>query len=384
MPSSSQRTENFLSDHELDGFLLLGDSLCNLDIYYLSRFLAPDRFALLASSSLSLLVSGMEEGRAKKESFADEVASTSDYGIREKLAKFDRPEDAYVAVLKEFLWDRGIERLGVSGDFPVRIYLDLADDFEVSVLESPVSEMREVKTPEEIGAIRSAQGACEEAMSVAIQMIRNSRPFGEHLIFEGEPLTSERVKSAIEVSLLERGCEAEDTIVAGGKDAADPHCNGSGPLPADAPIVIDIFPRSKRSRYFADMTRTVLRGEAEEEIVEIYQAVLAAQEAGIAAVRAGATGREVHLKVCEIFEERGYPEREGRGFIHSTGHGVGLAVHERPSLSEVGKTLQENNVVTVEPGLYYPELGGVRLEDLVVVKRGGCDNLTNLEKRLIL
>jgi Xaa-Pro aminopeptidase len=172
--------------------------------------------------------------------------------------------------------------------------------------------------------------------------------------------------------------------VAGGREAADPHFVGSGPLPRDAPIVIDIFPRSKRTRYFADMTRTVLRGEAEEEILEIYEVVLAAQEAGIAAGRAGASGKAVHGRVCEIFEERGYPEREGRGFVHSTGHGVGLAVHERPSLSEVGKTLQANSVVTVEPGLYYPELGGVRLEDLLVVMEGGCESLTSLEKRLIL
>ncbi len=384
MPSSSQRTGKFLSDHELDGLLLLGDSLCNPDIYYLSRFLAPDRFALLASSSVSILVSGMEEGRAKKESFADEVVSTSDYGIGEKMVELDRPEDAYVAVLKEFLRDRGIRRLGVPGDFPVRVYLDLAAEFDLSVLDSPAREWRKVKTPEEIEAIMSAQGACEEAMSVAIQMIKNSLPSGEHLIFEGELLTSEKVKSAIEVSLLERGYEAEDTIVAGGRDAADPHCSGRGPLPADAPIVIDIFPRSKRTRYFADMTRTVLRGEAEEEVVEIYGAVLAAQEAGIATVREGATGKEVHSKVCEVFEERGYPEREGRGFIHSTGHGVGLAVHEGPSLSEVGGKLVRGNVVTVEPGLYYPELGGVRLEDLVVVEKDGCDNLTHLEKRLIL
>jgi len=384
MPPSFQRAGKFLSDHGLDGFLLLGDSLCNLDLYYLSRFLAPDRFALLAASSLSILVSGMEEGRAKKESSADEVVSTSDYGIMEKLAKFERPEEAYAAVLKEFLRDRGVKRLGVSGDFPVRFYLDLVSDFEISVLESPVGEMREVKTPAEIEAIRYSQRACEDAMMVAIEMIRKSRPSGETLVLEGGPLTSERVKSAIEVSLLERGCEAEDTIVAGGIDAVDPHCNGSGPLPSNSPIVIDIFPRSKKSRYFADMTRTVLRGEADEEIVEIYQAVLAAQVAGIAAVRAGATGKEVHAKVCQVFEERGYPEREGRGFIHSTGHGVGLEVHERPSLSEVGKTLRESNVVTVEPGLYYPELGGVRLEDLVVVKEGGCENLTSLEKRLIL
>jgi Xaa-Pro aminopeptidase len=384
MPLSSQRTGKFLSDNELDGFLLLGDSLCNLDIYYLSRFLAPDRFALLASSSLSILVSGMEEGRAKKESEADEVVSTSDYGMVEKLARFDRPEDAYVEVLKEFLQDRNVKRLGVPGDFPVRVYMDLAADFEVSVLDSPASEWRQVKTPEEIEYIKYSQRACEGAMKVAIEMIKNSRPSGEHLTFEGEPLTSEKVLSAIDVALLEKGCEAQETIVAGGEDAADPHFSGSGPLPANSPIVIDIFPRSKRMRYFADMTRTVLRGEADQKVVEIYQAVLAAQEAGIAAVRAGATGKEVHAKVCDIFEERGYAEREGRGFIHSTGHGVGLAIHERPSLSEVGKTLEEGNVVTVEPGLYYPELGGVRLEDLVVVGKDGCDNLTNLEKRLIL
>lgn len=384
MPPSSPQTGKFLSDHELDGFLLLGDGRCHLEIYYLSRFSAPDRFALLARPSLSILVSGMEAGRARKESVADEVVSTSDYGILEKMAGMGRPEEAYVAVLKEFLRDRSVKRLGVFGDFPVRIYLDLAEEFEMYVLESPVSEMREVKAAEEIEAIRYSQRACEEAMKVAIDMIRRSRPAGEVLLFEGEPLTSERVRSAIDVSLLERGCEAEGTIVAGGREAADPHFVGSGPLPRDAPIVIDIFPRSKRTRYFADMTRTVLRGEAEEEILEIYEVVLAAQEAGIAAVRAGASGKAVHGRVCEIFEERGYPEREGRGFVHSTGHGVGLAVHERPSLSEVGKTLRANSVVTVEPGLYYPELGGVRLEDLLVVMEGGCENLTSLEKRLIL
>ncbi|MGB3943744.1 MAG: Xaa-Pro peptidase family protein [Methanothrix sp.] len=384
MPPSSQRAVDFLSAHGLDGFLLLGESLCNPDIYYLSRFLAPDRFALLAAPSLSILVSGMEAGRAKKESAADEVAATSDYGMKEKLAAFSRPEDAYVAVLKEFLRDHAVEKLGVFGDFPVRVYSDLAADFEVSVMESPVSRWREVKTPREIDLIRSAQSACEEAMRAAVGMIRRSRPAGEELIFDRSPLTSEMVKSAIDLVLLRGGFEAPETIVAGGPDAADPHCGGSGPLPPDSPIVIDIYPRSKRGRYFADMTRTVLRGEADPEVVEIYGAVLAAQEAGIAAVGAGATGKAVHATVCEVFQEWGYPEVEGRGFIHSTGHGVGLAVHERPSLSEVGGVLAEGNVVTVEPGLYYPDLCGVRLEDMVVVREGGCENLTDFEKRLIL
>lgn len=384
MPPSSKRIGEFLSGRGLDGFLLLGDSLCNPEIYYLSRFLAPDRFALLAASSLSILVSGMEAGRAKMESTADEVATTTDYGMKEKLAKFDRPEEAYVAVLKEFLRDHGVEKLGVFGDFPVGVYSDLAADFEVSVMESPVSRWREVKTPREIEAIRSAQRGCQEAMKVAVDMIRKSRPSGEELILEGSPLTSEMVKSSIDLALLRGGFEAPETIVAGGPNAADPHYSGFGPIPPDSPIVIDIYPRSKRYRYFADMTRTVLRGEAETEVVEIYQAVLAAQQAGIAAVRSGATGRAVHAVVCEVFQEWGYPDVEGRGFIHSTGHGVGLAVHERPSLSEVGGVLAEGNVVTVEPGLYYPKLCGVRLEDMVVVREGGCENLTDFEKRLIL
>ena len=132
------------------------------------------------------------------------------------------------------------------------------------------------------------------------------------------------------------------------------------------------------------MTRTVVRGEASPEIVDIYDAVAAAQNAGIESVRAGVDGKEVHTIVSQVFKDRGYPEGENSGFIHSTGHGVGLEVHERPSLSEAGEVLQAGNVVTVEPGLYYPDLGGVRLEDLVVVRKEGCDNLTEFERRLVV
>lgn len=382
---AAEKMKSFLSDHGLDGLLIIGDSICSPDIYYLSRFFAPDRFSLLATDAVTIFVSGLEHGRATKESKADEVISTTDYGILEKLEHFDKPEDAYTAALVEFLRDRGMKRLGVSRSFPAGIYQDLAGEFSVSIVESPVSGWRAVKTAEEIEAIRSTQRATETAMKVAIDMIARSRPGGEHLHLDGSLLTSERVRSAIDISLLERGCEAADTIVAGGqKTAIDPHCSGTGPLPANASIVIDIFPRSKRSRYFADMTRTVLRGEPDQDIVDVYEAVLEAQKAGIEAVRSGTTGKEVHARVCQIFEDRGYPERKDRGFIHSTGHGVGLEIHEKPILSEIGGPLVAGNVVTVEPGLYYPDLGGVRLEDLVVVRSTGCENLTKLEKRLTL
>ena len=221
-------------------------------------------------------------------------------------------------------------------------------------------------------------------MRKAVDLIAGSRPRGDMLFYQDQPLLSEQVRSIIEVSLIEDACETMDTIVAGGADAADPHARGVGPLPANAPIVIDIFPRSKVSRYYADMTRTVLKGEASLEVSEIYDAVRQAQDVGLKGIRSGVPGKEVHSSVSQIFRELGFPETEGCGFTHSTGHGVGLDVHEKPSLSETGETLQTAQVVTVEPGLYYPQIGGVRLEDLVVVTEKGCENLTRFEKKLVL
>ncbi len=382
------RSSAFLKNNNLDAMLFIGDSVCDQDMYYLSRFLAMDRFTLMATDKVHILISGMEEGRASKESSADEVVSTSSYGIAEKLKASGNPDEAYLQVLEEFLRDRGVKRLGVPSRFPAGIYRFLAQKFEVSIIDSPVSSWRAVKIDEEIAAIKSVQRACESAMLQAVEMISRSKPIGEHLYHEEKhekkPLTSEGVRTAIEVALLERGCDAVDTIVAGGAAAADPHARGSGPLPAHSPIVIDIFPRSRSSRYFADMTRTVLKGEASPEIKDIYAAVLDAQDAGIGAIKAGISGKEVHLRVCDVFQDHGFPEREGRGFTHSTGHGVGLNVHERPSLGIADEILEANNVVTVEPGLYYPEIGSVRLEDLVVVAAQGCQNLTDFERRLVV
>ena len=374
----------FLDQNGLDGFLYVGESYGDADMYYLSRFLAGDRFALLAGKESTLLVSSMELGRAKKESAADRVLSTSEFHITDKLKISKRPDEAYALVLADFLRHCSVKRLGVHYNFPAGIYRSLKQDFSLHILDSPAARQREIKRPEELQAIALTQRAGERAMKRAIRLIGSSEARGEMLSRGGEPLTSERVRRAIELSLLEDGCEAVDTIVAGGEQAADPHARGVGPLAANAPIVIDIFPRSKSSRYFADMTRTVLKGEASAEVGEMYRAVEAAQEAGLQAVREGATGSEVHRRVSDVFQEQGYPEREGCGFTHSTGHGVGLAVHERPSLSEAGGLLKSGQVVTVEPGLYYPDLGGVRLEDLVVVEKDGSHNLTHFQRKLVL
>jgi len=374
----------FLERHNLDGFLFVGDSICDADMYYLTHFLAGDKFAVLAQEKTTLLVSSMELFRAKKESIATECLSTSQYQIMEKLKRCKNSEEAYCRVLVEFLKGHGIRRLGVPFRFPAGFYQRLCQDFEVSVLESPASRLREIKRQEELDAIVCTQRACERAMRQATLLIGSSKPRGELLYREGQPLTSEKVRGAIEISLLEDGCEAMDTIVAGGPQAAAPHARGTGPLAANAPIVIDIFPRSKSRRYFADMTRTVLKGEAAPEVKEIYEAVRLAQAEGLLAIRAGVSGKEVHSRVSSVFLDLGYPEREGSGFTHSTGHGVGLDVHEKPFLSESGEELQVNHVVTVEPGLYYPKIGGVRLEDLVVVKENGYESLTHFERKLVL
>ncbi len=369
---------------DIDGFLFVGDSICNSDMFYLSRFLAGDRFAILLQEKTAILVSSMEKGRAKKESCADEVVSTQDYHITERLKSSGKLELAYSEVLKDFLRDHDIMRLGVAYSFPAGIFQHLSSHFDLQILESPARRARAKKSPREIEMITSVQRACERAMRRAADLIASSEPQADILIRQGQPLTAEQVRSAIDISLLEDGCEAAESIVAGGMQAVDPHARGTGPLPANSPIVIDIFPRSKSHRYHADMTRTFLRGEAPQEARELYDAVLAAQEAGIRAIRAGASGEEIHLAVSAVFLDMGYPERDGCGFTHSTGHGVGLDVHEPPSLGEGGEILEASQVVTVEPGLYYPDIGGVRLEDLVVVRSAGCDNLTRFGKDLVL
>jgi Xaa-Pro aminopeptidase len=229
--------------------------------------------------------------------------------------------------------------------------------------------------------------AGEKAMKAATFLIAKAEERKGNLYHEGQLLTGAKVKAVIDHTLLDFGCEAEEIIVSCGRDTVNPHGTTDGPLWANAPIILDIFPRSKRERYFADMTRTVLHGEASKELKEMYQAVLAAQEKGLEMIEPGVSTADVHNAVCEIFEKKGYDTyRSGSkvGFIHSTGHGIGLDVHELPGVGENMDVLEKGNLITIEPGLYYPKIGGIRLEDMVLVTENGCENLTGLEKRFVL
>jgi Xaa-Pro aminopeptidase len=190
-------------------------------------------------------------------------------------------------------------------------------------------------------------------------------------------LTRSLVKEEIEVTLLGERCGLDEAIVACGADGAEPHNRGSGPLRSGEPIVVDIFPRSKTTNYHGDMTRTFVVGQPDERAREFYDLTREAFEAALAAVEPGATGAEVHAAACEVYEDAGFPTLRNdpgteTGYIHSTGHGVGLEVHEGPSVGEhADEPLEPGHVVTIEPGLYDPEVGGVRIEDLVVVREAG-------------
>jgi Xaa-Pro aminopeptidase len=221
-------------------------------------------------------------------------------------------------------------------------------------------------------------------MEVAIGALRAAEVRDGLLVLEGEILTSERVKRMIAGYLLERDYVAGRTIVAGGEQACDPHEEGHGPLKAGEAIIIDIFPRSVATRYHGDLTRTVLKGQASDALRKQFAAVRAAQEEALGCIRAGVEGPTVHARVCSLFEAQGFRTEEvgGRmqGFFHGTGHGLGLEIHEPPRVSKVPASLQAGNVVTVEPGLYYPRAGGVRIEDVVLVTEDGCSNLVKYPK----
>ncbi len=225
-------------------------------------------------------------------------------------------------------------------------------------------------------------------MAEAMQVLRTAKIGRDRkLLYHNLPLTSEKMRAVIDCAILQACGLAANTIVAGGRQACDPHERGYGPLRAHEPIIIDIFPRSQKTGYFGDITRTVVRGRASEAVGKLYDTVLRGQNIAFRKIRANTPTADVHHAVQDFFVEQGYKtgRRHGRmeGFFHGTGHGLGLEIHESPRVgaNSTGK-LQPGHVVTVEPGLYYPEIGGVRLEDVALVTTNGARNLTRFEKVL--
>lgn len=368
--------------------LIIAASEIDSNLYYATGFLAPDAFVYLRAGRESLLLmSDLEMDRAKAQARVDTVLSYSAYEERAKARLGERPR--LVQVVAELLNERGIKAFDVPASFP----LEYGDAFRglgytVSVRPDPLLPERVIKTPQEVDEISATQRAVEDAVAAAMQVLREAEVQHGVLHYQGTALTSERVKQIINVALMERECVAQHTIVACGIQACDPHNQGSGPLYADQPIIFDVFPQSSRTRYFADMSRTVVKGRASDGMKRLYDAVREGQQWGVEQVRSGMDGKTIHEGICERFAARGFETgmRDGRmqGFFHGTGHGVGLDIHEAPRVGKVNHLLQAGEVVTIEPGLYYPAIGAARIEDMVLVTADGGVNLTRFPKDLEL
>jgi Xaa-Pro aminopeptidase len=346
----------------------------------------PDPFLYAEHGDRRLVVVGsFEVQRVEAAGAGLEVYAFERFGRDELQAQGLNYDEILREVTVRVCGEIGIGAAVVPPDFP----LEVADRLRESGVDVRWDRpffvgRRRVKNEAEVAGIRRAQRAAEAGMDAARDLLRRAEPTNGTLKVDGEPLTSERVKRAIQQAFIGSGCSADEFIVSHGPQSAVGHDMGSGEIRAGEPLVIDLWPKDPETACYADMTRTFCVGEVPDELREYHRLVKESLDRSLADIRAGATGRHVFDVACDVFEQHGYPtlrtKEDGAvledGFFHSLGHGVGLEVHEEPSLGKVGDELLAGDVVTVEPGLYRQGFGGCRLEDLVLVTADGAENLT--------
>jgi Xaa-Pro aminopeptidase len=368
--------------------LMVADSERDANMLYAVGMFLPDPFIYLRTRGRPLMVmSDLEIDRARAQAPHCRVASLGQY--RQKLRDQGILRPGLAHVVRQILREKRIRRVTVPDNFPLGLATDL-EKLGVRVKARPGNFFpeREIKSADEVRKISAALVMAEVGMAEGMQVLHTAKIGRDRkLLYHNVPLTSEKLRSVIDCAILQAGGLPANTIVAGGRQACDPHERGFGPLRAHEPIVIDIFPRSQKTGYFGDITRTVVRGRASEAVRRLYDTVYQGQKIAFRKFRANLPTGDAHRAVQEFFEQQGYKtrRRHGRmeGFFHGTGHGLGLEIHESPRVgaNSTGK-LQPGHVVTVEPGLYYPEIGGVRLEDVALVTNNGARNLTRFEKVL--
>ena len=356
--------------------LIYAASPRSADMLYATGFHGPDPFLFLSHrGKKTIVLNDLEIDRGRREAKVDEVLSSSDLG-----RDFSTQSPAIVAA--GLLRRRGIRRVEVPADFPLG-FARVMEKAGIRVL--PINghfwPERETKSKRELEKIRQALRITSTGLLRAVEVLRASKVArGGALKWGGKILTSEMVRAECDSAILRAGGIPDGTIVAGGRQACDPHERGRGALRAHELIILDVFPRDARTGYFGDLTRTVVRGRASEGQRDLWKTVCAAQKLAIRSIKPGVKGAAVHKAVQEFFASRGYrtEKKRGRwtGFFHGTGHGLGLDLHEEPRISST--VFRPGQVFTVEPGLYYPGVGGARHEDVVAVTRKGCEKLSRL------
>ncbi len=361
--------------------LIVAASEHDPDMLYATRFFAPDAFVWLEKKGRRIIMlNDLEIDRGRAHAQADEIVAQSE------VAKRAGKEASLSKIILRFLKDHRVSVAQVPASFPLGLAKKL---MKAGVALKPAEGLffpeREFKDAEELAHLRRALAITQAGMARGMEVLAASK-IDAHggLLWAKRPLTSELLRAEIDSAILHAGGQPANTIVAGGEQACDPHERGHGPLLAHSLIILDIFPRDAQSGYYGDMTRTVVRGKATDAQRKLWETVLEGQELALKSMKPGADGKAVHDSVTQLFKERGYPseQKNGRwtGFFHGTGHGLGLELHESPRF---GRTkFKPGQVLTVEPGLYYPGLGGVRIEDVATVTETGIEMLSDFEKRL--
>ena len=365
--------------------LLYAASEADADILYPTGFFAPDPFLFVQKGRSRILVmSDLEVDRARKQAHVDRVLSWSKIAAPvEKNGRRAAPAEVIALALKHL----GLRRVEVPHGFPLGLSMELdARGIRLDLGPDPFWPERERKRGDEVRAIEQSLRAAESGLLAGIEALKSCRIRNGWLWRDGRKFTAEDLRSTVNTRLMGDGYLPSHTICAPGDQAVDPHEEGHGPIRANSPVVMDIFPRSERTGYFGDLTRTVVRGRASFALHEVYAIVHEGVRVGHRMVKDGAQGLDIHKAIQDLFERQGYKTgpKDGRmqGFFHGTGHGVGLEIHEAPSIGKRPSVLRAGHVVTVEPGLYYLGLGGVRIEDMAFVTASGSRCLTRVPKQL--
>ena len=366
--------------------LIWGDTVRVPELRHEVPVTIPDEFLYVETGDRRVVViHALEIPRVREETDLEIVAHEqlgSDELFAQGLPRWQIDRELVLRGCREL----GIEQAAVPAGFPLGLADFLRENgIELTVDRELFGRRRRAKNEAELTGIRRAQRACEAALDAARELLRTARQNGGGLEVDGEPLTSERLKRVIEDVFADHNVDGGDMIVSHGPQTAVGHNMGSGQIHANEPVVFDLFPKDKQTGCYADMTRTYVVGEPSDEVREWYRLVKEALDRSTAELKPGANGRELYELVCDIFQSAGYKTQLNKepgevledGFFHGLGHGVGLEVHELPTMSRTGHDLIPGDVVTVEPGLYRAGYGGLRLEDLVLVTEDGHEVLTD-------
>jgi Xaa-Pro aminopeptidase len=367
--------------------LIYADSLRSPEMRHEVPLAVPDPFLYAErDGTRHAVASSFELSRMAEVAPGVELLPYEEFGLDELYAQGLRRDEIELEILLRAARRFGIESAAVPGTFPLEVADHLrANGIDVKADREHFVRRRRVKNDAELAGIRRAQRAAEAGMDAARELLRSAEPQNGGLVVDGETLTCERLKRAVEQAFTANGAFADEFIVSHGPQTAVGHDMGSGPIAPDEPVCLDLFPRDRESGCFADMTRVFVVGTPSEELREYHRLCREALKRSVEAVKPGIAGSELHGITCDVFEEHGYPTLRSKepgevlqdGFYHSLGHGVGLEVHEEPSLGRAPGELVAGDVIAVEPGLYRNGYGGCRLEDLVHVTESGPEVLTD-------